>query len=136
MNKMTTQTIFVLAVLIFFIACSPSKSIDSDFNKCMEIVDDYDTYRGHITDTILARFFFATEYLERITGVEANYVFAEPPHYQTRSDCKSDLRKWRKWYDNHIDYVTQERSDSLMQEIAKDNIGWSDTTILEYVFSK
>lgn len=133
---MIKHLLIILAMLLCLTACSPSKNIDSDFNKCMEIVDDYDkTCHVTINDTTLARFYFAIEYLGRITSIKANIVSYEIPYYEKRSDCKSDLRKWRKWYDNHIDYVTQERSDSLMQEIAKDNIWWSDSTILQYVFS-
>lgn len=124
----------ILAVFFSFAACSPSKNIDSDFNKCMKIVEDYDSYIGPVSDTILARFYFATNYLERISGVAGSFVDAEPPHYKTRSDCRSDLRKWRNWYDGHIEYLTQDRSDSLKREIARDNIWWSDSTILDYVF--
>jgi hypothetical protein len=63
-----------------------------------------------------------------------NVSFADVPYYKTRADYKSDIRKWRKWHDENMDYLTQERSDSLKLEIAKDNIWWSDSTILQYVF--
>lgn len=125
----------ILAVFFSFAACSPSKNIDSDFNKCMKIVEDYDnTCHETIDDTTLARFYFSIEYLERITNIKANIVSYDIPYYDKRSDCKSDLRKWRNWYDGHIEYLTQDRSDSLKREIARDNIWWSDSTILDYVF--
>jgi len=125
----------MLVVLFYFAACSPSKNLDSDFNKCLKIVSDYDnTCHGTTDDTTLARFYFAIEYLGRITNIEANIISYDVPYYDKRSDCKSDLRKWRKWYDENMDYLTQERSDSLKHEIAKDNIWWSDSTILQYVF--
>lgn len=118
----------ILVVLFYFTACSPSKNIDSDFNKCLQIVSDYDKIRHRsIDDTALARFYFAIEYLGRITNIEANIVSYDVPYYDKQSDCKSDLRKWRNWYDNNIEYLTQARSDSLKQEIAKDNIWWSDS---------
>jgi len=128
------KKIIFLIFVAFICSCSNSKKVDSDFNKCMTIVNDYDSYLGIMSDTVIARFIFATEYLQRSTNIKANYIFADVPHYSSRKDCKSDIRKWRKWYDENMDYLTQERSDSLKREIAKDNIWWSDSTILQYVF--
>jgi hypothetical protein len=128
------KKIIFLIFVAFISSCSHSNEVNSDFNKCLKIVDNYDQYRGLMTDTILARFYFATEYLQRISNIKANFVYYDVPHYKSRRECKSDLRKWRKWYDKNMDYLTQERSDSLKREIAKDNIWWCDSTIFQYVF--
>lgn len=129
-----TQKIIILISFILLTSCVMNNKKKSDFDKCLYIVEDYANFRGELNDTILARFYFSIEYLERITNIDAKCVFSDVPYYKTRADYKSDIRKWRKWYDNNYEYLTQKRSDSLKQEIAKDNIWWSDTTILEYVF--
>jgi hypothetical protein len=129
-----TQKIIILISFILLTSCVMNNKKKSDFDKCLYIVEDYANFRGELNDTILARFYFSIEYLERITNIDAKCVFSDVPYYKTRADYKSDIRKWRKWYDENMDYLTQERSDSLKLEIAKDNIWWSDSTILQYVF--
>lgn len=128
------KKIFFIIFIIFLCSCLSNNKEDSDFKKCMKIVKDYDNLQQIESDTVIARFIFATEYLQRATNIKASYIFADVPHYNSRKDCKSDLRKWRKWYDTNGSSLTQERSDSLKREIAKDNIWWNDSTILQYVF--
>lgn len=130
------RKIFILIVIVSFLACTPKRDVNiDDFNKCIAIVEEYDNYTGEYNDTIIARFCFAVEYLKRTTSINGSFVSSDIPRYKSRSDCLSDIRRWKKWYKLYHLKITSIKSDSIKKVIASENIWWSDSTILHYVFT-
>jgi hypothetical protein len=122
---------------IFLISCTPKVDIvEGDFKKCIVIVNEFDQYKGAYNDTIKAKVCFALQYLQRISNINGCYIECEHiPIYLSRHDCLSDIDKWEKWYKLNRLIITKAKSDSLKKVIASENIGWSDSTILNYVFA-
>lgn len=105
-----------------------------EFEKSIEIVKEYDRYIGVVDDTLVSRFYFATEYLTRITKIKASFVIADVPYYKSKKDCDEDIKKWEDWYSLNGHKLTKHESDIILHEITKENIWWKDSSILNYVF--
>ncbi|MDR0790780.1 MAG: hypothetical protein LBO06_08330 [Bacteroidales bacterium] len=125
-------------VVVFSCSKTYNKNVEYDFNRCLNIIDEFNNYEGDIdiTDTIRGKLFFATEYLQKMTGIEGqSVVFAEIPVYYERKDCLNDIQKWKDWFDKNKYKLTSQYNDSIKKSIVRDKIWWEDSSILNIVFT-
>ena len=109
----------------------------TDFSICISIVKEYDGYRGNLNDTLLGCFYFATEYLETLTHIKADYYIAcDVPYYNSKEDCLNNIKDWEQWYNNNETKIINLKSDSLRKLVFNKKIWWNDSTILKLVFNK
>ncbi len=120
----TTIIIFLLFTFYFCRSRDSEVEVIKQFNSCIQAVNEYDLYEGEITDSILAKFYFSTEYLTDLTQIKATYIFADVPYYHSRQDCLNDIKHWRKWFHKNKNTITKSYSDSLILQILQKNIWW------------
>lgn len=116
--------ILLLAVSFSCTTRNDNPEITQLFNSCIDAVNEYDLYIGNITDSILAKFYFSTEYLTDLTHIKAKYVSADVPRYKTRQDCLNDMKQWKRWYKRNGNSITKEYSDSIVSSVLEKNIWW------------
>lgn len=128
--------IVVCVVFLFCFCCrTNNRSVESDFNKCLLIVEDYYHYTGEINDTILGRFYFANEYLEKVSNIKSRYICADIPFYFSKNDYLKNINEWNKWYKKNYHQITDDKSDSIKNLIVNKKVWWKDSTILNIVFT-
>lgn len=123
------RIIFLLLTCIMYSCsntdtCKENDVVKNRFNFYINSINNYDLYRGVITDSLLANFGFSAEVLSDLTGEEHSYIFAEPPSYKTRKDCLSDIKKYKKWYNENKCKITIEKLDSIEKNVYSKRIWW------------
>jgi hypothetical protein len=115
----------IIIALSFSLYACVNKEFEKDFQYAIQSVNEYDLYRGYFHESIVGRFYFSTEYLGKLTGIEANFMFAEVvPYYSNREDCLNDIKKWEKWYNQNKYRVTKEQSDSIKKSVWSSHVWW------------
>jgi hypothetical protein len=114
--------IFILSSLL--LSCRNSCEVDTNFENtfklCISKVNERDLYVGLITDSLRHNFHFSIKYLEELTSINANFQWNDIlPYYESRSQCKKDIRDWEKWYNDNKCQITKFYSDSIKLSVLR-----------------
>ena len=104
--------------------CKENDVVKNRFNFYINSINNYDLYRGVITDSLLANFAFSADVFSGLTGEKYSYFESEPPHYKKRKDCLSDIKKYKKWYKENKCNITIEKLDSIEKNVYSKRIWW------------
>jgi len=65
-------------------------------------------------------------YLKELTGINSKAIIGDLSYYESRSDYKSDKRKWNQWYEQNRCLITQKHSDQIMKAVIE-STKWMDS---------
>ncbi len=119
--KNRTRLIISLTFFACLVSCSETKiivdctdsdgSIDKDFcqmfNEAILSLQSDDTIATYsrVHSMII---------LEAVTGIRSQAHDLHHPYYSSSGQLKSDMKKWRKWFEKNKQYWTKERADSIV----------------------
>lgn len=118
------KSLVIFMAITLLASCKESCEVDANFKNVFDIsinkVNEYDKFRGTVSDSMKSNFYFSTEYLEKLTQIKANFQWTDVlPYYESRSQCRADIKNWRKWYEENKCRITKEYSDSIKLSVLR-----------------